>query len=138
MRKITTKQLVASQERQQRSAHIAQMFQAGQSPREIAALLSLNRNRVVSILKRGGYHPVSEIVPDSEKGAIYFSGSKLATVRRNAKYTRERLGVEIGVSNPDMIRRWEKGETTPESRFILRILIVLGISASKIAEKKIK
>ncbi len=67
-------------------------------------------------------------------GSAVIDPDALRKVRKEAGFTQEQAAAYAGVSNPDLIRRYEKGLQIPAGNILLRLLLLYGAKPGDVAK----
>lgn len=65
------------------------------------------------------------------KSLASFSPERLKDARELAGMSQSKLADEIGLANPDTIRRWEKGEAEPSATMLIRLAGAIAYEATR-------
>lgn len=63
----------------------------------------------------------------AETASIQLSFSALRTSRVAAKLSQSKMAARVGICGADLVRRWEKGESTPSATHLLRWMTACGV-----------
>jgi len=115
----------------------------GMTPRRTQSIQMLHlRNKGVEWAAIGRRYGISDAAVQirvarlkSIRAAI-LDGGKLRATRQRCGLSQCVLADLIGISNPEMIRRWESGDHVPSGTWLIRIMMALNVAPSQIIQQE--